>query len=199
MRCVDYARNTTSRASCSAAPRFHPAGAGFARRRGDGDSHDVHRMSTWCRSRGTRSARESARAIPATAAKLDLQGYAGRRGHVRGDNAACDAAPALFRPREHRHGVPARRRAARCSPAAVRRCSRPSLTVLAFDFFFVPPRFTFAVCDVQYLVTFAVMLIVGLVIGQLTAGPALSSARRPPIARSAPACSPSSRANCPPR
>lgn len=42
--------------------------------------------------------------------------------------------------------------------------------VAAFDFFFVPPRFTFAVSDAQYLVTFAVMLGVGLLIGQLTAG-----------------------------
>ena len=32
------------------------------------------------------------------------------------------------------------------------------LNVLCFDFFFVPPRFTFAVSDVQYLVTFGVML-----------------------------------------
>ena len=44
------------------------------------------------------------------------------------------------------------------------------LTVAAFDFFFVPPRFSFAVSDVQYLVTFAVMLVVGLLTGQLTAG-----------------------------
>ena len=43
------------------------------------------------------------------------------------------------------------------------------LNVAAFDFFFVPPRFSFAVSDVQYLVTFAVMLTVGLVVGQLTA------------------------------
>ena len=42
--------------------------------------------------------------------------------------------------------------------------------VAVFDFFFVPPRFTFAVHDAQYLVTFAVMLVVALVIGQLTAG-----------------------------
>ncbi|HTQ99664.1 MAG TPA: DUF4118 domain-containing protein [Candidatus Acidoferrum sp.] len=39
-----------------------------------------------------------------------------------------------------------------------------------FDFFFVPPRFNFAVSDAQYLLTFAVMLLVALVIGQLTAG-----------------------------
>ena len=39
-----------------------------------------------------------------------------------------------------------------------------------FDFLFVEPRFSFAVSDVQYLLTFAVMLLVALVIGQLTAG-----------------------------
>ena len=39
-----------------------------------------------------------------------------------------------------------------------------------FDFYFVAPRYSFAVSDVQYLVTFAVMLVVALVIGQLTAG-----------------------------
>ena len=44
------------------------------------------------------------------------------------------------------------------------------LNVAAFDFFFVPPQLSFAVSDVQYLLTFAVMLVVGLVTGQLTAG-----------------------------
>jgi len=44
------------------------------------------------------------------------------------------------------------------------------LNVAAFDFFFVSPRMSFAVSDVQYLVTFAVMLGVGLLVGQLTAG-----------------------------
>ena len=43
------------------------------------------------------------------------------------------------------------------------------VNVLAFDFFFVPPRFTFAVSDFQYVVTFAVMLIVALVIANLVA------------------------------
>ncbi len=42
------------------------------------------------------------------------------------------------------------------------------LGVAAFDFFFVPPRFSFAVADAQYLLTFAVMLATGLVIAQLT-------------------------------
>jgi two-component system sensor histidine kinase KdpD len=43
------------------------------------------------------------------------------------------------------------------------------LSVAAFDFLYVPPRFSFSVSDVQYLVTFGVMLVVALVIGQLTA------------------------------
>jgi two-component system sensor histidine kinase KdpD len=42
--------------------------------------------------------------------------------------------------------------------------------VAAFDFFFVPPRFSFAVSDFQYLITFAVMLVVGLITGHLTSG-----------------------------
>ncbi|MFO1424746.1 MAG: DUF4118 domain-containing protein, partial [Candidatus Competibacteraceae bacterium] len=41
------------------------------------------------------------------------------------------------------------------------------VNVVAFDVFFVPPRFSLAVHDWQYLLTFAVMLIVGLVVGQL--------------------------------
>lgn len=44
------------------------------------------------------------------------------------------------------------------------------MSVGAFDFFFVSPRFSFAFADVQYLVTFVVMLVVALVIGQMTAG-----------------------------
>jgi two-component system, OmpR family, sensor histidine kinase KdpD len=43
------------------------------------------------------------------------------------------------------------------------------LSVASFDFFFVQPHLSFAVSDVQYLLTFAVMLAVGLLIGQLTA------------------------------
>lgn len=44
------------------------------------------------------------------------------------------------------------------------------LSVALFDFFFVPPRLTFAVADAQYVVTFLVMLAVALITGQLTAG-----------------------------
>ncbi len=56
--------------------------------------------------------------------------------------------------------------------AAVRYGRRPAmvaafLSVALFDFFFVPPQFSFAVNDAQYLVTFAVMLVVALTIGQL--------------------------------
>lgn len=43
------------------------------------------------------------------------------------------------------------------------------LSVAAFDFFFVPPRLSFSVSDTQYLITFAVMLTVALVISNLTA------------------------------
>lgn len=43
------------------------------------------------------------------------------------------------------------------------------LSVALFDFFFVPPHLTFSVADAQYLVTFAVMLAVGLIASHLTA------------------------------
>ncbi len=43
------------------------------------------------------------------------------------------------------------------------------VNVAAFDFCFVPPRYTFAVSDFQYVVTFAVMLIVALIIAGLVA------------------------------
>src|SRR5438445_241568 len=42
------------------------------------------------------------------------------------------------------------------------------LSVAAFDFFFVPPYYTFAVSDSQYLITFLVMFVVALVISGLT-------------------------------
>ena len=42
------------------------------------------------------------------------------------------------------------------------------LSVSAFDFFFIPPFYTFAVDDIRYLVTFGVMFIVAYVITQLT-------------------------------
>ena len=42
-------------------------------------------------------------------------------------------------------------------------------SVLAFDFFFVPPRYTFAVRDLQYVITLLVMLAVALLVGTLAA------------------------------
>jgi two-component system, OmpR family, sensor histidine kinase KdpD len=55
---------------------------------------------------------------------------------------------------------------------ATRYGRRPSalaavLGVAMFDFFFVPPHLTFVVSDTQYLVTFAVMLVVSLLISTL--------------------------------
>lgn len=44
------------------------------------------------------------------------------------------------------------------------------LSVVLFDIFFVPPRFSLAVNDIQYLVTFAVMLATGLITAHLAAG-----------------------------
>jgi two-component system sensor histidine kinase KdpD len=44
------------------------------------------------------------------------------------------------------------------------------LSVLLFDVFFVPPRFSLAVQDAQYLITFAVMLAVALITAHLAAG-----------------------------
>jgi two-component system sensor histidine kinase KdpD len=43
------------------------------------------------------------------------------------------------------------------------------LSVGSFDYFFVPPRFNFVVSDAQYLITFAVMLLISLVIATLMA------------------------------
>jgi two-component system sensor histidine kinase KdpD len=50
---------------------------------------------------------------------------------------------------------------------------RPSLfaavaSVAALDYFFVPPRFTFAVSDFRYIVTFSVMLVVALLVSTFT-------------------------------
>jgi two-component system sensor histidine kinase KdpD len=58
--------------------------------------------------------------------------------------------------------------------AVAMRCSRRAsvlasvLSVAAFDFFCVPPYLTFAVSDYQYIITFAVMLMVAMVISTLT-------------------------------
>ena len=56
--------------------------------------------------------------------------------------------------------------------AAVRLGLRPAiatafLSVLAYDFFFVPPHLTFAVSDTEYLITFVALFTVGVVISSL--------------------------------
>ncbi len=43
------------------------------------------------------------------------------------------------------------------------------VSVALFDFFFVPPHMSFSVADIQYLITFMVMLAVAIVTGQLVA------------------------------
>jgi len=48
-------------------------------------------------------------------------------------------------------------------PSALAAC----LSVAAFDFFFVPPHLTFAVADAEFVLTFAIMLAVGLLIATL--------------------------------
>jgi two-component system sensor histidine kinase KdpD len=44
-----------------------------------------------------------------------------------------------------------------------------ALSVASFDFFFVPPRYTFAVADLHSLITFGVMFAIGTAIGSLVA------------------------------
>jgi two-component system sensor histidine kinase KdpD len=42
------------------------------------------------------------------------------------------------------------------------------LSMAAFDFFFVPPFYTFAVSDLRYVLTFAMMLVIGVLMARLT-------------------------------
>ncbi len=44
-----------------------------------------------------------------------------------------------------------------------------ALAVAAYDFFFVPPYYTFAVADGRYFLTFAMLFVVGLLLSELTA------------------------------
>ncbi|MDD2733965.1 MAG: sensor histidine kinase KdpD [Desulfuromonadaceae bacterium] len=58
--------------------------------------------------------------------------------------------------------------------AALRLDRKPAIAtsflgVLAFNFFFIPPRMTFAVADTQYLLTFLGLFVVGVVISTLVA------------------------------
>jgi two-component system sensor histidine kinase KdpD len=42
-------------------------------------------------------------------------------------------------------------------------------SVIVFDFFFVPPRLTLSVADTEYIITFLVMLLIGMIVSTLTA------------------------------
>ncbi len=61
------------------------------------------------------------------------------------------------------------------------------LSVLGFDFFFVPPRFTLAVEENHYILTFVVMFLVALVISHFT-GPDPQASRSSPFTRAPDGC-----------
>ena len=44
-----------------------------------------------------------------------------------------------------------------------------AMGVITFDFFFVPPIFTFTVADIRYLLSFAILMLVGIITGTLSA------------------------------
>ena len=89
--------------------------------------------------------------------------YAWRAAICAAITAAGRCRCSVLRAGQHRDAVPARRGAASAVRYRPRAGGARGLrsTCAAFDFFFVPPRFSFAVSDVQYLVTFGVMLVVG--------------------------------------
>lgn len=74
--------------------------------------------------------------------------------------------------------------------AAVKLGLRPAIAtamlgVLAFDFFFVPPRFTFSVTEKEYLVTFLGFFVVGVIISSLVAKVREQSIERERLSREA--------------
>jgi two-component system sensor histidine kinase KdpD len=105
---------------------------------------DEHRRFSICAGGDSRSARGS-------------RGTPSRIG-VRRTAAIALAAARASRRRQRRHAVSADGAAGRAArrPRARRRVG--VLCVLLFDFLFVPARFSFAVADVQYVITLGVML-----------------------------------------
>lgn len=74
--------------------------------------------------------------------------------------------------------------------AAVKLGRRPAIataffSVLAFDFFFVPPRLTFSVAEKEYLVTFLGFFVVGVIISTLVAKVREQSQERERLSREA--------------
>ena len=98
---------------------------------------------------------------------LSLSGYLGSLLLVAGASAVCYGAKPFLQPTNM-----AMVYLLAVVLAAVRLGRKPAvltafLGVLAFDFFFVPPHLTFAVANTEYLITFAALFIVGVVISTL--------------------------------
>lgn len=94
---------------------------------------------------------------------------AGGRGPLRPDYGDCQPVAHRLRRRQSGHDLSARRRCGRALYGRWPSVLATVINVISFDLF-IAPRGTLAVSDVQYILTFAVMLTVGLVIGNLTAG-----------------------------
>ncbi|QDE47396.1 DUF4118 domain-containing protein [Enterobacter hormaechei] len=112
-------------------------------------------------------------------------GLHGGRGPLRPDYGDCQPVAHRLRRRQSGHDLSARRRCGRALYGRWPSVLATVINVISFDLFFIAPRGTLAVSDVQYILTFAVMLTVGLVIGNLTAGvryqhalPAIASSAR---------------------
>nr|WP_240731998.1 DUF4118 domain-containing protein [Geobacter sp. FeAm09] len=115
---------------------------------------------------GVKPARQGKRAAPS---QLELRGYAASLMLVAAVSGVCEILRPLLDPTNmvmfYLLAVVV---------AAVRLSRKQAvvtsfLGVLAFDFFFVPPRLTFAVADAQYLITFIALFTVGVVISTLVA------------------------------
>src|SRR5262249_1158241 len=120
------------------------------------------RAERGARGRGRARAGADARAAPPLAA---LRAQCGDRGG--GGGARRDHVPAV-RAAQPGQGVLGGR-AVGGGVAGGRAVVGSLVSVATFDFFFVPPRFTFVVSDTQYLVTFSVMLLAAMLIGTLAA------------------------------
>lgn len=108
-------------------------------------------------------------ALPKTHHRLELKGYAGSLALVAAVTMLCELLRPFLAPTNmvmfYLLAVVV---------AAIHLGRKPAIAsallgVLAFDFFFVPPRLTFSVADTQYLLTFLGLFVVGIVISTLVA------------------------------
>ena len=109
------------------------------------------------------------KAAPKTHAQLGFRGYAASLILVMGVSVVCE----FFRPLLDPTNMVMFYLLA-VVVAAVRLGRKPAIVtsllgVMAFDFFFVPPRLTFEVANTQYLITFIALFTVGVVISTLVA------------------------------